>query len=466
MTTSRPVRLFLIASMTTCLMGAWTSQASGQIAPAPLNPKDGPATPVTITPKPGETPKPDPEKPPGGLKPPGKPQPGPVQPPPQQDWACDAITHAIIVSKQTSDDDERAMTMYPATVFRAAGGNIDGCWLVTSLDALQFETGRRSVDIWFVGPTSGGNPGAFMKSSLPKVSSYRFIWSSKVPSIALIELSREESRTAEAAGAVRMWTDMPATQLPAATTLRVAWIDRWETSGKAVPKAAPKCVPAATTAPTDGDRVGITPSQETLLIGAPFLMSAGSAPRLAGIGFDPGAPYRPEGVTQIMTRASIEAIRSDAAPVEDLKMLERELPRWNNPKGYEGLTEFAARKGCPNFLSWRIGKISGSTLVDTYRPSTALGDGMRILGVVCEDPSVDATIELNREENKGHGREQHLALDAALGVRSATESAGSQRTTSVATTGSRTEGLTAASRILFLEAVPESSNSKPMPKPR
>ena len=459
MCTSRLSRSLMVI-MFVCSVGIWNSQAMArQAAPAPLDPKgtnrppedpgdgqggSGGATPAIPHPPP----------------PPEKPK-NPPTPPTPPEWPCEALTHTLVVSKQTTDDDDTSLNAYPATVFRNSGDSASGsCWLVTSLDALRFETGRRSVEIWFVGPTPNDKAGASRKSTIEKVSSYRFIWSEAVSSIALLELTPEESRIAQNAGAALSWAETPAAEPGTPTKLRVAWVESPETIGKPPRKAVPRCATTMAAASNGRSAVEIEPNQPAALLGAPFLTSEGTAPRLAGIGFDVGAPYQPSEVTGILLKAGIEEIRDAGRKVEDLQMLERELPRWGNPKGYEGLVAFAARKGCPNFLSWRVGVMSGSTYVDTYRPSTALGNGMRILGVVCEDQNVDATIELNRPENKGSGREQHPALDAALGVRSASESAGAKRTTSVSPV------LPGPSRLLFLETVADGSDSRPMPKPR
>ena len=435
-----------------------------QAAPAPLDPKgtnrppehpgdgqgpggSGGAEPAT--PKPVPTPK-EPKPP---LPPP--------TPPTPPEWPCEALTHTLVVSKQTTDDDDTSLNAYPATVFRDSGDSASGsCWLVTSLDALRFETGRRSVDIWFVGPTPNDKSGASRKSTIEKVSSYRFIWSEAVSSIALLKLTPEESRIAERAGAALSWAETPAAEPGTPTKLRVAWVESPETIGKPPRKAVPRCATTMAAASNGRSAVEIEPNQPAALLGAPFLTSEGTAPRLAGIGFDVGAPYQPSEVTGILLKAGIEEIRVAGRQVEDLQMLERELPRWGNPKGYEGLVAFVARKGCPNFLSWRIGVMSGSTHVDTYRPSTTHGDGMRILGVICDDPNVDATIELSRPENKGSGREQHPALDAALGIRSAAEAAGAKRTTSL------NPAAQGASKLLYLETMADGSDSRPMPKPR
>jgi hypothetical protein len=385
----------------------------------------------------------------------------PPTPPTPAEWPCEALTHTLVVSKQIADDDDPALNAYPATVFRDSSSGASGsCWLVTSLDALRFETGRRSVEIWFVGPTPNDKAGASRKSTIEKVSSYRFIWSEAVSSIALLELTPEESRIAQNAGAALSWAETPAAERDTPTKLRVAWVENPEAIGKSPRKAVPRCTPTMAAASNGRSAVEIEPNQPAALMGAPFLTSEGTAPRLAGIGFDVGAPYQPSEVIGILLRQGIEEIRDAGRRVEDLQMLERELPRWGNPKGYEGLVAFAARKGCPNFLSWRISVMSGSTHVDTYRPSTAHGNGMRILGVVCEDQNVDATIELSRPENKGSGREQHPALDAALGIRSAAEAAGAKRTTSL------NPAAKSASKLLYLETIADGSDSRPMPKPR
>lgn len=303
-------------------------------------------------------------------------------------------------------------------------------WLVTLLDGLVFESGRRTVDIELL-QCKGAECTAC--ETMRDIDSFRFRWVPEAPDHCVLELSKEEIKQLSTC---KTWTFVPiqddeepigdptARDADGAASTAIAieapWVDGNSDGRYSAAMASASCNAEDLHRP-DGF-TAIRPSVDVAAGGAPFIRTSESGGRITcvGIGDTRGTPEVP--ITQVLNVQGITSLIEPTPPAEQRKvterlMLERALRRWQNPEGYTAMREFVAENGLDRLVTWRIAALANGRLSTTYAFAHDPAGTGRAIATVSQTGADALALQLLTPTNRGQGTERIGLSNAVVAVK-------------------------------------------------
>ena len=302
-------------------------------------------------------------------------------------------------------------------------------FLITTLDALTFESGERTVDIAFVTHDNG----RFTECAvISEVDSFRFRWTPAAPEHCAIELRDEEVAKVRDCKVWAFFND-PTRDGP---------------QGNGSPNLGPRCGIAGrgVLLQDDGGRrrysslafdgtldpdaafnlqyAPVDPAADAGLAGCSFVHDMNNGWLwLAGIGT---VPQGVEPMMHVLGQGPIEALLTamsdgSARPVTELLLLDRHFQRLGIPAGYEGMRSFMAANQLDGLVTWKVVQLARGNHAELYpmRPRVGI-DGARVIAAVARDPSLDLTMRLRGVPTGAKnlsGKDTHAEKDAMVAVK-------------------------------------------------
>jgi hypothetical protein len=340
-------------------------------------------------------------------------------------------------------------------------------WLITLLDGLVFESGRRTVDIELL-QCKGAECTAC--ETMKDIDSFRFRWVPEAPDHCVLELSEAEI---EQLRTCKTWTFVPVQddeeQIVAPTArdadgaastaiaIEAPWVDG-TSDGRYLAAIASASCNAEDLHQPDGF-TAIRPSVDVPAGGAPFIRTSKSdgRPTCVGIGDTRGTPEVP--ITQVLNVQGITSLIEPTPPAEQRKvterlMLERALRRWQNPEGYTAMREFVAENGLDRLVTWRIAALTNGRLNTTYTfAHDPMGTG-RAIATVSQTGADALALQLLTPTNRGQGTERIGLSNAVVAVKAERLNDAGTPTLDVSTTAP------SSADVLIIETSP-STNVEP-----
>jgi hypothetical protein len=340
-------------------------------------------------------------------------------------------------------------------------------WLITLLDGLVFESGRRTVDIELL-QCKGAECTAC--ETMKDIDSFRFRWVPEAPDHCVLELSKAEIKQLSTC---KTWTFVPiqddeeqivaptASDADGAASTAIAieapWVDGTSDGRYSAAIASASCNAEDLHRP-DGF-TAIRPSVDVPAGGAPFIRTSKSdgRPTCVGIGDTRGTPEVP--ITQVLNVQGITSLIEPTPPAEQRKvterlMLERALRRWQNPEGYTAMREFVAENGLDRLVTWRIAALTNGRLNTTYTfAHDPMGTG-RAIATVSQTGADALALQLLTPTNRGQGTERIGLSNAVVAVKAERLNDAGTPTLDVSTTAP------SSADVLIIETSP-STNVEP-----
>ena len=303
-------------------------------------------------------------------------------------------------------------------------------WLVTLLDGLVFESGRRTVDIELLQCTGAECTAC---ETMRDIDSFRFRWVPEAPDHCVLELSKAEIKQLSTC---KTWTFVPiqddeepivdptARDADGAASTAIAieapWVDGTSDGRYSAAVVRASCN-AEDLHRSDGF-TAIRPSIDVAAGGAPFIRTSESGGRITcvGIGDTRGTPEVP--ITQVLNVQGITSLIEPTPPAEQRKvterlMLERALRRWQNPEGYTAMREFVAENGLDRLVTWRIAALANGRLSTTYAFAHDPAGTGRAIATVSQTGADALALQLLTPTNRGQGAERIGLSNAVVAVK-------------------------------------------------
>jgi hypothetical protein len=300
-----------------------------------------------------------------------------------------------------------------------------GVWLITLLDGLVFETGRRTVDIDLLQCNGGA---CNVCDTIKDVDSFRFRWVPEAPDHCAIQL-----REAEIAqlSTCKTWTFVPVQAEPAggeargtaptmtAIPIRAPWADGTVDGRYEASTAISNCNAEELLQP-DGF-TPIEPAVDVRTGGATFIReSNGQHVLCVGIGDPHGTQGEP--IARVLNERGIISLMEPAPPsqqrpVTERLMLERALRRWRNPEGYTTMREFVAENGLDRLVTWRVAPLANGRMATQYAFARDPMDTGRAIAAVSQIGTDALALQISTASNRGQGAERVDQSDAVVAVR-------------------------------------------------
>ena len=302
-------------------------------------------------------------------------------------------------------------------------------WLVTLLDGLVFESGRRTVDIELL-QCKGAECTAC--ETMKDIDSFRFRWVPEAPDHCVLELSEAEIKQLSTC---KTWTFVPieddeepivdptARDADGAASTAIAieapWVDGTSDGRYSAAVVSASCN-AEDLHRSDGF-TAIRPSIDVPAGGAPFIRTTADR-RITGVGIGDtrGTPEVP--ITQVLNDQGITSLIEPTPPAEQRKvterlMLERALRRWQNPEGYTAMREFVAENGLDRLVTWRIAALANGRLSTTYAFAHDPAGTGRAIATVSQTGADALALQLLTPTNRGQGTERIGLSNAVVAVK-------------------------------------------------
>lgn len=299
-------------------------------------------------------------------------------------------------------------------------------FLITTLDALAFESGSRTVDIALV--TCDPPAGCRDCDVIKDIDSFRFRWTREAPDHCAVELREDEVMKVRGC---KVWAffDHPDVNPPigdgdpangeqASLKGLGVEVDRASSPRSYRPISASTDVDpdAATSMPFPL----IDPPVDSALAGFSFVLEKGDGWLwLGGIG------NVTEGAKPMMSLLGTSGINAllrametgSAGPVTELQMLERHLQRHGIPAGYPDMRAFLEEHRFDGLATWKVVHLAdGRYEGDCEILKREAIEGDRVFAAVSRDPADDLTLQLSGSSLKLMGIEEHEARDSMVAV--------------------------------------------------
>ena len=302
-------------------------------------------------------------------------------------------------------------------------------WLVTLLDGLVFESGRRTVDIELL-QCKGAECTAC--ETMRDIDSFRFRWVPEAPDHCVLELSEAEIKQLSTC---KTWTFVPVQDdeepivdptardadgaASTAIAIEAPWVDGTSDGRYSAAVVSASCN-AEDLHRSDGF-TAIRPSIDVPAGGAPFIRTSADR-RITGVGIGDtrGTPEVP--ITQVLNVQGITSLIEPTPPAEQRKvterlMLERALRRWQNPEGYTAMREFVAENGLDRLVTWRIAALANGRLSTTYAFAHDPAGTGRAIATVSQTGADALALQLLTPTNRGQGTERIGLSNAVVAVK-------------------------------------------------
>jgi hypothetical protein len=304
-----------------------------------------------------------------------------------------------------------------------------GVWLITLLDGLVFETGRRTVDIDLLQCNGGG---CEVCGTIKDVDSFRFRWVPEAPDHCVLQLSNDEIAQLSTC---KTWTFVPGPAEPigvaaasdtdgtalgkTAIDISAPWADG-TADGRYGASIASSFCNAEELRQADGF-TAIQPIVDARTGGATFIRTSDDRNVICvGIGDPQGTSG--ESIARVLNERGIASLIEPTPPAQQLPvterlMLERALRRWQNPEGYTTMREFVAENGLDRLVTWRIAPLANGRVVTPYAFAKDPPDTGRAIAAVSRKGSDALALQMSTSSNRGQGMERVGQSDAVVAVK-------------------------------------------------
>ena len=302
-------------------------------------------------------------------------------------------------------------------------------WLITLLDGLVFETGRRTVDIDLLQCNGGG---CNVCGTIKDVDSFRFRWVPEAPDHCVIQLREDEIAQLSTC---KTWTFVPGpaepiggtaasdTDGPAPTKTAISISAPWAdgtADGRYRASIASSFCNAEELRQADGF-TAIQPIVDARIGGATFIRTSDDRNFICvGIGDPHGTSG--ESIARVLNERGITSLieptpPAEQRPVTECLMLERALRRWQNLAGYTTMREFVAENGLDRLVTWRIAPLANGRLATPYAFAKDPPDTGRAIAAVSRNGTDDLALQMSTSSNRGQGMERVGQSDAVVAVK-------------------------------------------------
>jgi hypothetical protein len=302
-------------------------------------------------------------------------------------------------------------------------------WLITLLDGLVFETGRRTVDIDLLQCNGGG---CEVCGTIKDVDSFRFRWVPEAPNHCVLQLSNDEIAQLSTC---KTWTFVPGPAEPiggaaasdtdgtaprkTAIPISAPWADG-TADGRYQASIASSLCNAEELRQADGF-TAIQPIVDARTGGATFIRTSDDRTVICvGIGDPQGTSGEP--IARVLNERGIASLIEPTPPAQQLPvterlMLERALRGWQNPEGYTTMREFVAENGLDRLVTWRIAPLANGRLATPYAFAKDPPDTGRAIAAVSRKGTDALALQMSTSSNRGQGMERVGQSDAVVAVK-------------------------------------------------